>query len=80
MSTITTAESPQVPLQKEQGNATESTVPKVEASPTRPDHHAEIADSDGENEPQGALQQIMTRNEQIVTHILYVSPQGWQPR
>ena len=80
MTTITTSDSPQVPTdrgassEKGEGNGSEPTLSKVEANPTNSDHDPEAPDNDGGKEPQGALQQIMTRNEQIVTHILYNTP------
>ncbi|OTB15875.1 hypothetical protein K445DRAFT_22194 [Daldinia sp. EC12] len=52
---------------------TQQTDPKPKLDSTCPDHGAEsddMAEGDGEKEVPGALQQIMTRNEQILTHIL----------
>ncbi|KAK6958378.1 hypothetical protein Daesc_001177 [Daldinia eschscholtzii] len=52
---------------------TQQTDPKPQLDSTCPDHGAEsddMAEDAGEKEMPGALQQIMTRNEQISTHIL----------
>ena len=60
-------------LDKTSVTATQETVFNHRLNPTFPNHDSEAikaTDNDDEKETPGALQQVMTRNEQILTHIL----------